>query len=701
MTCFSLRAATGFGLVAILALFGGCPQNPGPNNPDPNLDPNAKPRLVPFESQGAWLDYFKTQYNASNSRLAGGFYSGGFGGPAANTAAEDSAGAPSDGSGTSFTTTNVQEAGVDEGDIVKSDGDRFYIARGRSLRIVDATPADAMTEVGRLTLEDYISELYLVGDGKAIVLAQRFDLTPQPYALAAIDIWPPYYARAQAVAYLVDVSDPAAPGIAQRVELDGSRVNSRVVDDRLLLVLSIVPEVPVDATPLFGQPRFEIEDVMPKIRIGEAVADLVPWESWLHPEAPNGYYMTAVVALDTANLENVVSSVAILANAGTIYSSTEALYVTDTEYDVRNSYRERTALHKFAFDQQGAAHYVASGAVSGRPLNQFSLGEHEGHLRIATHVQPTSAFGFEDDVSISSDGSVATAQTIDPTQPSNAVFVLGESSGELLVKGSIENIAPGERIYSARFLGDRGFLVTFKQIDPLFALDLSNPAAPRIAGELKIPGFSDYLHPLGENHLIGIGRSVATSPWGGTVAKSLQLSLFDVSDLSNPTLVQQIEVGGYGSSSEVSYDHKAFAFLAETNTLALAALLFPGDYNPYSNNFSDYQQPKSTVLFYTVDPAVGFSALGGLETVGDAFGYSYGSNRPAIIGETAYAVNVNGVRAAPLADLAATKTLVLEAIGDDFGASYFDSGFRGGAAASAGAAVDDSAAPVVSGETVP
>ena len=698
MTSLLARSSFATGLAVIFALLGGCPQTPDPGGQNP--DPNAKPRLIPFESRAAWVNYFRAQYNAANSRTANqylaDFAGGGMGGV---ETAEDSAAPPSaDGNSSGdFTSTNVQEAGVDEGDIVKSDGDRFYIARGRSLRIVDGTPAEAMAEVGRLTLDDYISELYLVGNGKAIILAQRFDYTPQPYAMAAIEIWPPYYARAQAVAYLVDISDPAAPTVTQSVELDGSRVNSRVVNDRLLLVLSIVPDVPPQPVPLFGQPQIDVDEVMPKIRAGEAVTDLVPWENWLHPEFPNGYYMTAVIALDTADLEKVVSSVAILANAGTIYSSTEALYLTDTDYDMRQNYRERTAIHKFAFDDQGAASYVASGAVSGRPLNQFSLGEHEDHLRIATHVQPTFV-GLRGDTPVAD---VATAQDIDNTQPTNAVYVLGESNAELVVKGSIVNIAPGERIYSARFMGKRGFLVTFRQIDPLFALDLADPAAPRIAGELKVPGFSDYLHPLGESHLIGIGRTTTTSPWGGTVPRGVQLSLFDVSDLSNPTLVQQIEVGGYGSSTEVSYDHKAFAFLAERRILALPAHLYPADYNPYGEMGDwNYAEPLSTVLFYSVDPTGGFTAIGSLGTVGDSFGYSYGSNRPAIIGETAYAVNANGVRAAPLANMTATTTLVLQPADDDFGPIYAEGGGVGTDSAGAGedAGVPE---PTVSGETEP
>ncbi|MBI5864695.1 MAG: beta-propeller domain-containing protein [Planctomycetes bacterium] len=667
---------------ALAALVGGCPQTPDP------AGSNAKPKLVPFSSQSEWLSYFTDQVRRTrqNNRFRSQFFGfpGGFGTDAMTSAAPEASGG-ADNSATSFTTTNIQEAGVDEGDIFKSDGERFYVVRGRTLRIANAVPSDAMAELGKLALDDYISEIYLLDNHKLIVLAQRFNYQPSPYSLMAIEMWPPYYSQAQAVAYLVDVADPANPSVVQKVELDGSRVSSRVVSGRLILVLSVAPDVPDDAIPLLGAPRIQMEDVMPKMYVeGATTGDLVPWSDWLHPESPNGYMMTAVVALDTADLQNILSSVAILASAGTVYSSTEALYVTDTEYDLNDNFREFTAIHKFAFDDKGAANYVASGAVSGRPLNQFSLGEYEGNLRIATHVIPAVQGVVMDEV-MSSDGTVSITQaTADaaPSAPSNSVYVLSEKDGELALLGAIEGIAPGERLYSSRFMGKRGFLVTFRQIDPLFSLDLSDPAAPRIAGELKIPGFSDYLHPLGDNYLIGVGRSTTTSPWGGTVTKAVQLSLFNVSDLANPTVVQQVEIGGYSSYTEVSQDHKAFAFLPDRNILALPAMLYPADYNPYdgSMGMADYLPPTNTVLFYHVDPATGFTALGQINSVTDSSGYYYysGTTRPAIIGESAYAVNQNGVRSAPMSNFTTTSTLIFDAGTDDFQMMYFGNGSGGG-----------------------
>jgi uncharacterized secreted protein with C-terminal beta-propeller domain len=145
-----------------------------------------------------------------------------------------------------------------------------------------------------------------------------------------------------------------------------------------------------------------------------------------------------------------------------------------------------------------------------------------------------------------------------PQEPDNAVFVLGESNGALDILGSVANFGTNEQIYAVRFLGDHGFVVTFRQIDPLFVLDLSDPQAPRLVGELEMPGYSEYLHPLGENHLMGVGRTTDESEWGRTSVKGIQLSLFDVSDWTNPQVVQQLSLGSWGSYSEISTTHKAF-----------------------------------------------------------------------------------------------------------------------------------------------
>lgn len=677
--------------LAVVCLPAGCPNN------NPSTGGTAQGgRLKPFESQKAWVDYFRSQasYGLRRTiprltRFLASPATGGTANDALAPAAESGDQGSSGGDGTAFTGTNLQEAGVDESDVMKSDGQYFYIARGRSMRIVRASPVDQLAEVGKLQFDDYIKEMYLVDENTAIVLGQRSADSPMIYA--AIDIWPPYLVGGKAVIYQVNIADRANPQITKTVNLDGFFVSSRVTGGRLIVVLSIVPDLSNRTATEVN--RLTIEEVMPKIEIGGEARDLVPWENWLYPESPDGYYMTAVVTLDAADIEKEVASVAVLGGAGTVYSSTEALYLTDTSYDVEQNYRSITTVHKFAFDDNGGAQYVASGSVDGRPLNQFSLGEHAGNLRIATHIDPEFRVI---EPGIGSDDNATTSIEVAPTVDSNSVYVLGQTGGDLVVKGKVEGIAPGEQLYSARFMGDRGYLVTFQRIDPLFALDLSDPANPRVVGELKVPGFSDYLHLIDETHIVGVGRSTATAPWGGTLVRGVQLSLFDVSDPANPRAIEQLELGGYGSYSEVSSNHKAFAYLPETGTLAIPANLYPDEYDPYGENPSFVWVPPTTkVICFHVDPAAGFTELGRLNAAqaSDTWGYGYFGDwtRPALIGSQLYAVNAIGVRSAPLSDFSAVSSLDLGDLGEDYDFFPMDGGSGAGAGVSDGDAAVGSA----------
>jgi uncharacterized secreted protein with C-terminal beta-propeller domain len=337
-------------------------------------------------------------------------------------------------------------------------------------------------------------------------------------------------------------------------------------------------------------------------------------------------------------------------------------------------------VHKFAFDEQTGTRYVGTGTVPGRLLSQFSLGEHEGYLRLATHIDnwglgasdvvDQSGTMVSTDTASSPDEDVSNAASKENTEqdqtdlPYNAVYVLGDGEGELPIVGSVENIAPGETLYAARFVGKRGFLVTFEQIDPLFVLDLADPTQPKVVGELEIPGYSEYLHPYGENLLIGVGRSTADTQWGGVVPNAVQLSLFNVSDLAHPTLVQQVPVGGYSSYSEVSDTHKAFVFMADKGLLAIPAQLTSDDTTLSSY---DWNIAFTGVLCYRVSEQ-GFASLGrvaavtGEEDDAEWAWYRWWSwQRPAVIGDMIYAVTQDGVRAAPLSDFNATTTLLLPA----------------------------------------
>jgi inhibitor of cysteine peptidase len=700
MTMRSFRTAgIALGTIAAAFLAGGCPAvNP------PTDDPITKPVLERFASGDELLSFVNQQALAQTNR-SGGLFGGVLN--LAPTVAEAGSADTAAGDGqsndtSSYTTTNLQEEGVDESDIFKSNGTHFFIGKGKTLRIVNALPMADMTEVGSIELADYIDSLYLVGS-KVIVLGQQlayyYGGGPREPQMDVM-MWPPYYEASTVTVTEIDVSDPTAPAIVHENELDGALVTSRLTNQRLIVVLTITPPLP-DNPNFLNMLGVTVDDVLPKMRtLNGGESPMVAPEDWFHPASPNGYFTTAVVTLDADNVESVVGSVAVMANAGTIYASTEALYLTDTDYTVDNNYRETTAIHKLAFNADGVAEYAASGSVPGRLLSQFSLGEYNGYLRVATHSSDYSFGGGEifadggsaTDVASSpvtvSDSSDGRAQDQDPadgtTSPDdtvtvtaapvqsgakNAVYVLGENAGNLEVVGQIEDIAPGEQLYAARFMGARGFLVTFVQIDPLFVLDLAEPTHPQIAGELELPGYSDYLHPFGDNLLIGVGRSTRESPWGGSAPDGVQLSLFDVSDLANPTLVDQLEVGGYGSSSDVSYTHKAFTFLPERGLLAIPAQLMSEQSDPWGSGVWRGPEFDGVVCFNVTTG--GFAELGRVSSVVyEEFGWTQW-RRAAIIDDALFAVTPAGVRAVDLADFATPEKLVLtpndEEVGDNSG----------------------------------
>ena len=645
-------------------LIAGCPLI----SPPVTSDNNTSPKLLHFSSSDDLLNYFRQQANAgvNSQRFNSWFAFGGLSAPTA--AANEDAGAGTDSAvqdeTLTYSSTNLQETGVDESDVFKSDGTYFYIAAGNTLKIVKADLADELAVAGELELDLHVSEMYLY-ETKLILLAQRYTTGAEYWQYPAIDIWPPYFVDSNLTLVEVDISDPTAPAVTKQIAFDGALSDSRLTNGRLILVLTIMPNLPDDPTFLEIN-TLPLEDFLPKMRNADGETALVTWQNCLHPESPDGYCMTSVVTVDATDIESVLHTVAVVANAGTVYSSTEALYLTDTDYGGGTSARTTTAIHKFAFDNDGAAQYTASGYVPGRLLNQFSLGEYEGYLRVATHVSTADFFGlFSDNVAVStaeaSDGTeAASAQAIDPPTDYNAVYVLSEVGDTLAVQGSVENIAPDENLYSARFIGERGFLVTFERIDPLFTLDLSDPTKPTVKGELEVPGYSDYIHPWGENLLIGVGRATIESSWGGLIAAGVQLSLFDISDLENPTLIDQITMGGYGSWTQVAQTHKAFTLMADDGLLAIPAQLTDEDTAEYVWE----EAPFDGIVCLQLDADTGFTQLGRLDAVEaqtpSYFFFDGGWRRPAFIGDSLYAVTADGVATAPVNDITAATTLAFE-----------------------------------------
>ncbi len=259
------------------------------------------------------------------------------------------------------------------------------------------------------------------------------------------------------------------------------------------------------------------------------------------------------------------------------------------EYEAKlEAERRKTVIHKIGIDR-GEINYQTKGEVSGYLLNQFSMDEYDGNMRVATTTEiyrnvPLSmrgAIGSEGGVSV-----IAQSSTVAPTGKAvegkmsiapmpirqttnvmyNNVYVLNK---DMKAIGQLEAIAPDERIYSTRFIGDRLYMVTFKRVDPLFVIDLSNPQNPEVLGQLKIPGFSDYLHPYDENHIIGVGKETDSNEWGGISTKGVKIALFDVSDVKNPKQLDKYEIGDQGTDSEALFDHKAFLFDKKKDLLVI------------------------------------------------------------------------------------------------------------------------------------
>lgn len=291
---------------------------------------------------------------------------------------------------------------------------------------------------------------------------------------------------------------------------------------------------------------------------------------------------------------------------------------------------QKSVIHRFAI-KNGDITYKATGTVPGYLLNQFSLDENRGNLRVATTVSDWS----------SSEKQYSNVYVLDP---------------ELKTIGRLEHLAPEERIYSARFMGDLLYLVTFKQTDPLFVIDLSNPYQPGILGELKIPGYSDYLHPYDETHLIGIGKDTMENEWGGIIPTGVKIALFDVSDVNNPKLVESIVIGEKGSDSAVLSDHRAFLLDKERNIMAIPireVIHVPVEGSKYEGSHTE-ETWQGTYVF-GIDPESGFIEKGkikqGTGSTNDNWWYGSTVLRSIFMDDVLYTISRDRIVGSDIIDL--------------------------------------------------
>jgi len=581
-------------------------------------------------------------------------------GDARQTTPTTTATSPEDVSG-----TNIQEAGVDEPDLVKADGERLLVVAGGKLHWVDVT-GDEPVVAGTVDLPEGYGQQLLVAGDRALVLTSGYGY-PMPIEgdVAVDSSFAPVEATTTAIAQ-VDISSPDALAVIDTLEVEGSILDARLVGDTARVVVTAQPEQLTFVYPSSSDPdaeaiaeeanhriieESEVEDWLPAYRrvtdpagSDEAVVDegsLVDCERMSLPAEFSGFGTLAVLTFDVPGELGTGDATGILADGEHVYASTDHLYVATTSYptvddtttDPTNDFpppppAPTTSIHRFSTDGEGPATYEVSGNVRGRLLDQFSMSEAsepDDLLRVAT--------------------------TDDATQESY-VTTLGDDGDALTELGQVGGLGEGEQIYSVRFIGDMGYVVTFRQTDPLYTVDLSDPADPQVVGELKILGYSAYLHPLGGDLLLGIGQdATATGQTTGT-----QLSLFDVSDPADPRRLQQVAIPGASSAAE--YDHHAFLYWPETGLAMLPVQSYGGDVFCTQTEGVTVPCPGPTESF---NGAIGFHvATDGIDEVGRVT-HDDGSalTRSVVVGETVYTLSETSLVASDLATLAPQGTLPL------------------------------------------
>jgi hypothetical protein len=619
--------------------------------------------VTPWGLGGTALDGGVRTMAGAESAAAGGAAPAA---PAAPDAAAQSSKAADTGA-TSATGTNVQVAGVDEADVAKlsgdllvtlaGEGDLHVLRTGRTatrvgdLDLVPDRPDERRIDPNTLPPQPFQPSQLLVHGTTVIVTGSLLTVSPAATSRKEIAGFMPAYVQRSRVAQ-VDLSDPAAPRLVRTLDVDGSITAARLVDGVVRLVVSSAPK---DLTWRMPTPnrdgsvskpsqdrataenrrmitRSGLDTWLPSYDVTEYASGtatpgdkgrLVGCEDVASPKKFAGIETLSLVSadLDGGGLARPETT-AVVARGATVYATTGRTYVATTEWqaatDVAGTSRVpapgrlETAVHLFETRDRTQSRYVASGTVAGTLLNQFSMDEHEGVLRVASTTQGTggavplpmpvegdgaassSGSGADPDAPVSDGGGTSSAAA--PVAPSPApsesrVTVLRRDGETLAPVGLVSGLGKTEQIRSVRFIGDLGYVVTFRQTDPLYTIDLADPAKPRVAGELKILGYSAYLHPAGPGRLLGVGQDADED---GRIT-GMQLSLFDISDPAAPKRLDAVGVGE--AWTDVEGDHHAFTF---ADGLALA---------PYQRSWA--LAPNLQAPDYAFDTGVLAVRLGG------------------------------------------------------------------------------------------
>ena len=602
--------------------------------------------------------------------------------------------------GSDYSTTNVQVEDVDEPDYLKNDSKYVYIVSQNTLTIIDAYPADSAKLILKIALDvesQYIQNMFLNDDRLVIFYNGQSDdeVIPQ------YEFMPRRSYSSVTHALIVDVSDKENPVILKDYSIDGNFRDARMIGDYAYFVTNSnvdyqYPKFPIimeDSIRIMTPNAFYFDNMEQFSNFSTLTAinifgDEVNSETFLmgysgtfyvskdnfyltyQQSTPFGFYENSsrdrffdvVVPILPNSLQDEIE---LIQDDSSINSSAKWTKISDlmqksynamdkndkeelfekireslNEYDIRiQEDTRKTIIHKISIDED-KIEYVAKGSVPGRLLNQFSMDESGDRFRVATTTEIYTQY--------------------EGTIRSNAVYVLDEQLNRV---GELEEIAPEESIFSARFMGDRLYLVTFQQIDPFFVIDLSSDT-PRILGELKIPGFSNYLHPYDKEHVIGIGRDTKEMENGRVQQLGIKIALFNVADVNNPRVADETIIGDRSTQSEALYNHKSFFFDKTSGTLSIPISGDIESLDANSKKFAPEFSRWSGFYVFDVDKSGGFESKGTITHADEGSRY-YGMNnaRTFYIEDVLYTVSQEYLKMNSLESLEEINSIQLENTG--------------------------------------
>lgn len=575
-----------------------------------------------------------------------------------------------------YSTTNVQVQGVDESDVIKTDGKYIYHVNGGRIVIMKAYPAKDMKIAGTISYSDnkfspfemYVDEKYLVVLGnyyneETYVTRDSVkgsDSTPEALKEQVKYICPSVYTRNMVKAIIYDINDKNNPKQLREIEIEGGYISSRKIGSRIYFVTNKYIDYYLYKNDIIENGEHYLLPLYRDSKLGGSYKNIDYSKIHYFPEVIEPNYMI-IAGLNIDNLSEDLNIQTYLGSGENIYVSENNLYAAAVNYqqDKKVSAESSVVGNEkasisiqpvnnnistiiYRFSLKNGIKCTGQGEVPGTTLNQFSMDESNDYFRIAT---------TKGDIWRSDEGT-----------SKNNLYVL---DGNMSITGKIEDIAPGEKIYSVRFMGNRAYMVTFRTVDPLFVMDLKDPQNPKILGKLKIPGYSNYLHPYDENHIIGFGKDaveVANKDNSGNVISTnayylgMKIAIFDVSDVNNPIEEFKTTIGGRGTDSELLYNHRALLFSKEKNLLAFPVTVMETGSNSNTGSVPEYGKfTFQGAYVYNIDLVKGMTLKGKVSHLTDqdymkSGDYWYGESsrnvqRVLYIGDVLYTISNNKLMA--------------------------------------------------------